>query len=116
MDWCTKSYRDANHPPVPALNHPDRFTVKSGEEFFLDAKGSTDPDGDNLSYLWFNYPEAGSYNKPIYTVSAENICKVRVIAPVVAKTEIVHFILKVTDKGTPQLTRYKRVLVTILPK
>ncbi|HEY4198248.1 MAG TPA: hypothetical protein VGM63_22060 [Mucilaginibacter sp.] len=27
-----------------------------------------------------------------------------------------HFILRVTDKGTPALTRYKRVIVTVLPK
>ena len=36
-------------------------------------------------------------------------------APVVTKPETAHFILRVTDKGTPPLTRYKRVLVTILP-
>ncbi|MCU0369365.1 MAG: DUF1593 domain-containing protein [Cyclobacteriaceae bacterium] len=23
MDWCTKEYKDANHPPVPALAHPE---------------------------------------------------------------------------------------------
>lgn len=28
----------------------------------------------------------------------------------------VHFILAVTDRGTPPLTRYRRVVVTIAPK
>jgi len=116
MDWCTKPYDEANHPPVPALNHPENITVKSGEGFGLDASGTTDPDGDNLSYLWFHYPEAGSYKKMIKINSAENACGVYVIAPEVEKTETAHFIFKVTDKGKPQLSRYKRVIVNIIPK
>lgn len=27
-----------------------------------------------------------------------------------------HFILRVTDKGTPPLSRYKRVVVTVVPR
>jgi hypothetical protein len=116
MDWCTKSYQEANHPPAPALGHPEQITVRSGEVFSLDASGTTDPDGDNLSYLWFQYPEAGSYNKLMQFVSAENIYKVYLKAPEVEKKETTHFILKVTDKGKPPLSRYKRVIVNILPK
>jgi hypothetical protein len=116
LDWCTKAYQEANHPPVPASGHPEYITVKSGEGFGLDASGTSDPDGDNLSYLWFHYPEAGSYKKLIKIDSAENARGVFVIAPEVEKKETAHFILKVTDKGIPPLSRYKRVIVTIIPK
>ncbi len=118
MDWCTKSYEEANHPPVPALGHPDEFTVKSGDIFSLDASGTTDPDGDNLSYWWFQYSEAGSYNKPLsFGALSENLYNVHtIVAPEVGKPETIHFILKVTDKGTPALSRYKRVIVTVIPK
>jgi hypothetical protein len=116
MDWCTKSYQEVNHPPVPVLNQPAEITVKSGEGFGLDAGGTKDPDGDNLSYLWFNYPEAGSYKELIKIASAENARGIYVIAPEVEKKETVHFILKVTDKGIPSLSRYKRVIVNVLPK
>jgi len=116
MDWCTKAYQEANHPPVPSLGHPEYIAVKSGEGFGLDASGTTDPDGDNLSYLWFQYPEAGSYKKSIEIESAENLYKVYVKAPRVENRETAHFILKVTDKGTPPLSRYKRVIVNIIPK
>ncbi len=116
MDWCTTSYQQANHPPVPALGHPEQITVKSGEGFGLDASGTTDPDGDSLSFLWFYYPEAGSYKKMIKIDSAENVSGVYVIAPEVDKKETAHFILKVTDKGNPQLSRYKRVIVNIIPQ
>ncbi len=118
MDWCLKSYDEVNHPPIPALGHPDEFTVKSGEIFSLDASGTTDPDGDNLSYWWFQYQEVGSFNKPLrFGPYSENLYNVHtIIAPEVDKSETVHFILKVTDKGTPPLSRYKRVIVTIIPK
>ncbi|MBN1143491.1 MAG: DUF1593 domain-containing protein [Bacteroidales bacterium] len=115
MDWCIMPYEKANHPPVPALGHPEQITVKSGAGFGLDATGSYDPDGDNLSYLWFHYPEAGSYKKRINVDSAENLRSVYVMAPKVDKPETAHFILKVTDKGNPQLSRYKRVIVNIVP-
>jgi len=37
-------------------------------------------------------------------------------APEVEKEETIHVILKVTDKGTPALSRYKRIIVTVLPE
>jgi len=116
MDWCTKSYKEANHPPVPILAHPEELTVKSGEVFSLDASGTTDPDGDNLSFVWFQYLEAGSYNKQIRIVGAKNISRLFVTAPAVERKEAVHFILKVTDKGSPPLSRYKRVIVNVIPR
>lgn len=115
MDWCTKSYAEANHPPVPVLAGPEEITVKSGEGIGLDASGSYDPDGDNLSFLWFSYPEAGSYRKRIIT-DAQNSHGFWTVAPEVQKKETAHIILKVTDKGTPQLSRYKRIIVNIIPK
>ncbi len=115
MDWCTKSVAGANHPPVPVLSHADQLTVKSGAGFGLDASGSSDPDGDNLSYLWFHYPEAGTYREPIKIDSAENAHGVYVVAPKVEQEETAHFILRLTDKGEPPLSRYERVIVTIVP-
>jgi hypothetical protein len=117
MDWCTMSFENANHPPVAKVNGPEQFTVKSGETFKLDADGSYDPDGDALSYLWFQYPEAGTYNGSVSSSLSENIYNWRNIkAPQVETPQVLHYILKVTDKGTPALSRYKRVIVTIVPK
>ena len=114
MEWTTKSYREANHPPVIALDQPETFTVRSGEAFRLGAHAS-DPDGDSLSYYWFQYPEAGSYRKAVPFSVAENLAQVDLVAPKVDKAETIHFILRVTDKGNPPLTRYKRVIVTVTP-
>ena len=117
MDWCTKEFKEANHPPVPALAHPESFSVKSGEQFYLNADGSLDPDGDSMSYLWFQYPEAGTYKGEVsFKPYAPNLYNLPVTAPMVNNPQTVHFILKMSDKGSPSLTRYKRVIVTILPK
>jgi hypothetical protein len=116
MDWCVAAYEDANHPPVPALAHPAHLVVESGAGFGLDATGTSDPDGDSLSYLWFHYPEAGSYSDSIDVPGAENAVGVYIVAPKVGQEETAHFILRVTDKGTPPLSRYKRVVVSIRPK
>ena len=115
MAWTTQPRATANHPPVARLAHSDRLTVKAGESFFLDGTGSSDPDGDSLSYLWINYLEAGSLKAPIPAQGADNVRRARFVAPDVARTETAHFILSVTDKGQPSLTRYRRVVVTIEP-
>jgi hypothetical protein len=114
MEWATKPYREANHPPVIVLDQPEAFTVRSGEHFQLGAH-ATDPDGDSVSFYWFQYPEAGSYKKVIPIAVAENLSQIDLTAPKVDKAETAHFILRVTDKGKPPLSRYKRIIVTITP-
>jgi len=116
MDWCTKSFKEANHPPAPVLAHPGEISPQPGEPFWLDGSRSTDPDGDNLSYVWFQYPEAGTYKGLIKINGAENLARLYITAPEVKQKETVHFILKVTDKGSPPLSRYKRVIVNLMPK
>lgn len=117
MLWTTKNFSESNHPPVPMLAHSNQITVKSGEQFRLSAAGTTDPDGDSMSYLWFQYKEAGTYKGTVnFRPYAPNLYELPVTAPVVDNVQIIHFILKVTDKGTPSLTRYQRVIVTVAPK
>jgi hypothetical protein len=58
----------------------------------------------------------GSYKEFIKIDGAENAHGAYVVAPEVDKKETAHFILKITDKGTPQLSRYKRIIVNINPK
>ena len=117
MDWCTRDFTHANHPPVPRLPHPDRLNAHSGEVFELSAEGTSDPDGDSLSYEWFHYKEVGGWGDEIKAhVRAPNLYAVPFKAPDVREPRDAHFILKVTDKGVPALTRYRRVIVTVHPR
>lgn len=114
MDWSVQAVDAANHPPMVRVER-SYIKVRSGEMISLDASASTDPDGDNLSYLWFHYPEAGTYPDVIAVEGSDNTRSVRVTAPDVSAPQTAHFILAVTDKGEPALTRYARVIVEITP-
>jgi hypothetical protein len=125
IDWTTKPYKGANHPPVVKLGHPAEITAKKGETVHLSAEGTTDPDGDALSYEWFYYGEAGTLTvsnarsgQPLEVRNFDQpkasfvVPTNRVMPP---GTGTMHIILAVTDHGTPRLTRYKRVIVNVVP-
>ncbi len=114
MDWCVaEKYTDANHNPVVVVNGALERTVSSGETVVLDATGSFDPDDDTLSYEWMYYKEAGTYGED-FEVSNANKKIASFVAPLVLTPKTLHFILKVTDNGSPRLTGYKRVIVTVV--
>lgn len=125
MDWTILPPNKANHPPVPHLDMPSTLTAKPGQRVDLSAVGSTDPDGDTLSYQWFVYEEAGTRGM----MSSDTGVKLDVNdddqpkAWLTVKTSriapgtdagTIHVILAVTDHGSPRLTRYKRVIINVV--
>ncbi|WP_347304050.1 nucleoside hydrolase-like domain-containing protein [Croceibacterium sp. TMG7-5b_MA50] len=122
MDWAVKPFDQANHAPVVRLGHGDQFTARRGETIRLSAAGTTDPDGDRLSYDWFHYPEPGSFTTaygrgatPIAIQTAEDgTATMTVPTERVLRSGTLHLILQVTDGGTPALTRYRRVIVNVV--
>ena len=123
MDWTIKPFANANHPPVPQLGHAREIVAKPGQRVDLSADGSSDPDGDALSYDWFHYGEPGTFTtssarsgQPI-TIQQFDQPKAWFVVPtdrvMPPGTGDVHIILAVTDHGTPRLTRYRRVIVTV---
>jgi hypothetical protein len=114
LDWCVKPFSKANHPPVPVLEGAPRRRVAAGSRVALSAAGSTDPDGDGLSFRWEWYPEPGTYRGPLKIENAEQ-ANASFIAPEVQREETIHMILTVTDDGKPELSRYRRVVFTVMP-
>ncbi|GAB4024735.1 nucleoside hydrolase-like domain-containing protein [Spirosoma gilvum] len=116
IDWTVKPYKEANHPPVAKLGHPNQVRAKSGEKVMLSAEGSTDPDGNTLNYEWIYYREPGTFESSRALEIQDKLKKnAFVVAPTVTKPETFHVILAITDTGTPSLTRYQRVIVTVMP-
>jgi hypothetical protein len=81
----------------------------------LDAGDSRDPDRQQLRFAWEVYPEPGSYRGPAPMVPDADSAKASFIAPDVKLAQTLHLIVSVTDTGTPPLTRYRRVIVTVKP-
>jgi quercetin dioxygenase-like cupin family protein len=117
MDWCIKSYKEANHPPVVALGHAANLSVVSGDSIPLSAEGTKDPDGNALTYQWIYYREVGTFESGRPLQIKNNTEKnAYLTAPEVTSPETIHIILTVTDNGIPALTRYQRVILTVFPK
>jgi len=112
-DWCVKSYAEANHPPVISLNNALEIKAQPGDTVQLSAQGSYDPDGDQLAYSWWQYTEAGSYKGIIEIGNARNQDAFFIVPADSKLGETIHVICEVTDNGTPPLTRYQRVIVTV---
>ncbi len=113
VDWCVKSYKEANHQPVVRLNHSVNLKAKPGETVKLSAVGTIDPDGDELLYSWWQYGEADSYEGNIKIRNSKNQ-EVSFVIPTDANNgDTIHIICEVSDNGTPQLTRYQRIVITI---
>ncbi len=124
MDWTIKPYKEANHPPVVKVSNPTYIKAKKGDRIDLSAAGTTDPDGDMLSYHWFCYEEAGTRGMSNARTGIKHeingfdqakawleVKSSRVMPP---GTGTMHIILAVTDHGTPRLTRYQRIIIDVV--
>ncbi len=74
---------------------------------------ATDPDGNTVRYHWWQYAEAGTYPAAV-TLAQPDQARVSFTVPADAKQgQTIHLILDATDTGSPALTRYQRVIVTV---
>ena len=112
-DWCVKPYDQVNHAPVVKLAHALDLKVQPGQKVSLSASGTTDPDGDELTYRWWQYQQADTYEGAIDIVNARKQDASFTVPGHGGKGKTIHIICEVTDKGTPPLTRYQRVVVEI---
>nr|MBA3686201.1 DUF1593 domain-containing protein [Planctomycetota bacterium] len=114
MDWNVQPFSGANHPPVPVVQNGLARTVSPGQRVDLNASGTSDPDGNGVTYRWWNYQEPGTYDGDI-AITGANGQQAWFNAPNVSQTHELHIMLTVTDQGAPALSRYRRVIVTVQP-
>jgi hypothetical protein len=115
MDWCAaETFDDANHKPAIKIEGDLDRSVKSGELVSLDASKSTDPDGNPITFRWWQYYEAGSF-KHMVTIDQPAGKRISLVAPKVEKPETIHLILEITDQGKPSLFSFQRMIITVIP-
>jgi hypothetical protein len=115
MEWCVKPWAGANHPPkVAGPNIGKNYVVKPGDTVRLEASDTTDPDGDEVKFQWWQYTECGTAGiKPELRGADTPVASF--VAPKVEHAITLHFVVTVRDLGTPPLTRYGRINVPIAP-
>jgi hypothetical protein len=142
MQWSIHSdFSKANHQPVIIINgekslDPLHIDADAGSTIEVDASETYDPDGDELTFNWFQYKEPSAMvHCHTFEVSDLTIepfdggrrAKVAIPPPekscVLVREKVslekgfpLHLILEVKDSGTPSLTSYKRVVIQPLNK
>ncbi|TPX10055.1 uncharacterized protein E0L32_001252 [Thyridium curvatum] len=143
IQWTlTDDFTKANHAPVVSVNgstgpEPLTVEVEAGSEVVLDASETYDPDGDELTFSWFQYREVTSallelHDQMVATPELTDLDEkiphrqIKLKVPPadkcavdfysgkpVEKGQELHYILTVKDNGTPAMLTYKRVIVRI---
>lgn len=113
-DWgITSDYEDANHRPDVTIKGGNAVIAEAGERVTVTATAN-DPDGDNVSFRWFNYKEAGTYGEDIEITGGVKGPRMSFIVPEDAESgDTIHFLVRGTDDGDHNLTYYQRVIVTV---
>ncbi|WP_353080862.1 DUF1593 domain-containing protein [Tessaracoccus lapidicaptus] len=112
LRWTvTADFGAANHHPSVVIEEGVDLRRPAGSTVRLTARAS-DPDGDSLTYRWWQYREAGTSSAELDLEPNGDTVSFALPADAVAG-ETVHVILEVTDSGSPPLTACKRVVVEI---
>ena len=110
MHWCIASkFEDANHHPV--IQAPLSFAGKPGETLQIKAK-VTDPDKDEMTLKWWQF-KVGSYQGDAAVANPAEAATTFTIPADAKPGDTIHLILEATDHGTPALTHYHRLIVSV---
>jgi hypothetical protein len=111
-DWCVRDYEHANHPPQARMEGALDRTARANDRVELSAKPSTDPDGDVLGFTWWQYTDVDTCEAVVdLSTKGDGSVVTFVVPDEPGKT--IHMILEATDGGSPPLTRYQRVIITV---
>ena len=115
LKWSvTPKYAEANHIPVTTIEGPLNVLASPGETIRLNGN-VTDPDGNKVVVKWWQF-YVGTYPNKVDILNANAaIAKVTIPKDAVAG-QTIHIILEAADNGSPSLTSYQRIIITVRSK
>ena len=113
MQWAAEG-RGNKNPQVVVNGQkglaPIVIHAKAGKVVRLDASRSTDPDGDALSFQWWQQPEIGGAHLSIQGAD-QKTASIRI--PDDAQGKRFHVVCEVHDNGPFHLVAYRRVIIIV---
>jgi Protein of unknown function (DUF1593) len=113
LQWSvTSDPTGANHHPKASVAEGLDLIGHPGEIVTLHGKASH-PDGNAVSLKWWQYREAGTYSSTVRLSASEGNSTALHIPTDAEPGQTIHVILEATDNGSPALTHYQRVVITV---
>ena len=113
MQWSvTPTYAGANHEPRVTMRGSARVSAHPGETVRLEGTAS-DPDGNAVAVRWWRWKEVDTYPGDV-SLSTPTALVTRLQVPNDARPgQTIQLVLEATDTGSPPLTHYQRVIVSV---
>jgi Protein of unknown function (DUF1593) len=113
LKWSvTPNFIDANHPPLARIKGPLAISARPGSTVQLQAEVS-DLDDNSVKVTWWQYNDAGTYPGDITLSNPAALTTAFRVPDDARPGQTIDVILEATDDGSPPLTRYQRVVVTV---
>jgi len=108
----TPTYAGANHEPRVTIRGSSRISSRAGETIRLQGAVS-DPDGNAVAVRWWQWKDVDSYPGQVTLSNPTALATNMQIPADAAAGQTIHLILEATDNGSPALTRYQRVIISV---
>jgi hypothetical protein len=116
LKWTiTPTFAAANHAPKVSVTSGLNVAGAPGATVRLTAT-ATDPDKNQLTIKWWQYADADTYPGTIAFSNPNSLATTFEVPADAATGQTIHALLQVSDNGSPALTRFERVIVTVKAK
>jgi len=111
----TPTYAGANHEPKASVRGSTSVSAQPGQTIRLQGVVS-DPDKNAVTVRWWQWKDVGSYPGRVTLTNPHALATGIQVPSDASAGQTIHLILEATDNGTPPLTRYQRVIISVTRK